>query len=161
MIRLVPMTQAEFDKFLATEITEYAQEHVKAGNWHPDEALRLSKAEHDKLLPNGLASANQYLYSIQEPDSRSNIGLIWFAAEQRGLSRYAFIYDFRIDEAQRGKSYGKQALFAIEEKVKALGLDTIALHVFAHSQVARALYEKAGYRVTDLWMSKKLIDGTP
>jgi ribosomal protein S18 acetylase RimI-like enzyme len=156
MIELVPMTQPEFDKFLSVEIVEYAQEHVTAGNWHPDEALQLSKEEHDKLLPNGLASPNQYLYSIQETESGSNIGLIWFANQQQGLSHYAFIYDFRIDEAQRGKGYGKQTMLAIEDKVRALGLDTVALHVFAHNRIAQALYEKVGYQVTDMWMSKKL-----
>ncbi len=156
MIHLVPMTRTEFDKFLSAEIEEYAQEHVKAGNWHSAEAIRLSKEEHDKLLPNGLASPNQHLYSIQETDSGSNIGLIWFASQQQGLNHYAFIYDFRIDEAQRGKGYGKQALLAIEEKVRALGLDTISLHVFGHNQVAQSLYEKVGYEVTNVHMSKKL-----
>ncbi|HZY46079.1 MAG TPA: GNAT family N-acetyltransferase [Anaerolineae bacterium] len=156
MIQLIPMTQVEFDKFLSVEIEEYAQEHVKAGNWHPDEAIQLSKAEHAKLLPNGLASPNQYLYSIQATDSGSNIGMIWFAEQQQGPNHYAFIYDFRIDEAQRGKGYGQDALSAIEEKVKALGLDTISLHVFGHNQMARSLYEKVGYEITNVNMSKKL-----
>jgi predicted GNAT family acetyltransferase len=30
------------------------------------------------------------------------------------------------------------------------------LHVFGHNQVARALYEKIGYEVTNVLMSKKL-----
>ncbi len=161
MIRLIPMTPADFDKFLSVEIEEYAQEHVKAGNWQPDEALRLSKEEHDKLLPNGPASPNQYLYSIQDTNTGSNVGLIWFANQQQGQTRHAFIYDIRIDEDQRGRGYGQQAMLAVEEKVKALSLDTISLHVFGHNQVARSLYEKIGYEVTNVLMSKKLTHDAP
>jgi ribosomal protein S18 acetylase RimI-like enzyme len=150
------MTQAEFEKFLSDAIEEYAQEHVAAGNWHADDAVRLSKEEHDRLLPNGVSSPDQYLYSILNTDTGSNVGLIWFAVRQDGLKRYAFIFNIHLDEDQRGKGYGKQAMLAIEEKVKALSLDTISLHVFGHNQVARALYEKIGYEVTNVLMSKKL-----
>ena len=161
MIKLVPMTQAEFEKFLSIEIEAYAQEHVKSGNWTPEEAVRLSKEEHDKLLPDGLASPDQYLYSIQDTQSGSNVGMIWIASQQRGAQRTAFIYNIVIAEAQRGKGYGRQAMLAVEEKVKALGLDTISLHVFGHNLVARALYEKVGYEVTNVLMSKKLTHDSP
>jgi RimJ/RimL family protein N-acetyltransferase len=157
MIQLVPMTQAEFDKFLSAAIEDYAQEHVAAGNWQPNEAVRLSKEEHDKLLPNGLASPDQYLYSIYNTETGSNVGLIWLADQKRGETRSAFIYNIQLDEDQRGKGYGKQAMLAIEVKVKALGLDTISLHVFGHNHVARALYEKIDYEVTNVLMSKKLV----
>ena len=156
MIQLVPMTQTEFEKFLARAIEDYAQEHVAAGNWHPDEAVRLSREEHEKLLPNGLASPDQYLYSIYNTDTESNVGILWFADQKQGLKRYAFIYNIELALDQRGKGYGKQAMLAVEEKVKALGLDSIGLHVFGHNQVARALYENIGYEVTNVLMTKKL-----
>ena len=156
MIQLVPMTQTEFEKFLARAIEDYAQEHVAAGNWHSDEAVRLSREEHEKLLPNGLASPDQYLYSIYNTDTESNVGILWFADQKQGLKRYAFIYNIELALDQRGKGYGKQAMLAVEEKVKALGLDSIGLHVFGHNQVARALYENIGYEVTNVLMTKKL-----
>ena len=87
--------------------------------------------------------------------------MIWIASQQRGAQRTAFIYNIEIAEALRGKGYGRQALLAVEEKVKALGLDTISLHVFGHNLVARALYEKVGYEVTNVLMSKKLTHDSP
>jgi RimJ/RimL family protein N-acetyltransferase len=156
MIQLVPMTPTEFDKFLATEVEDYAQEHVKAGNWPADTAVELSRDEFAQLLPNGPTSPNQYLYSIQEIETQAIVGLIWFADQKQGQTRRAFIYDIRIYETEQGKGYGKEAMLAIEDKVKALGIETITLHVFGHNHIARALYEKIGYNIADLIMSKKL-----
>jgi ribosomal protein S18 acetylase RimI-like enzyme len=82
------------------------------------------------------------------------VGMIWFFADYSGAK--AFIYDFLIDEPFRRQGLGKQALLALEEKVKALNLNVLALHVFAHNTGARKLYEQLGYAVTNISMSKKL-----
>ncbi len=37
-----------------------------------------------------------------------------------------------------------------------LGIDKIELHVFAHNAAARALYEKAGYAISSLYMAKQV-----
>lgn len=66
------------------------------------------------------------------------------------------MYDFLVYEPYRRCGYGWQALQALEQNVRALGLDTIGLHVFGHNHAARALYEKAGYEVTNINMAKKL-----
>ena len=155
MVHLIPMTEGEFQLYLQTAVREYAEEHVKAGNWHPDDALEKSEKEFQSYLPDGLATPNQYLYMIED-ESPAKVGLIWLAAMNQGVQRFAFIYDFVIYASFRRKGYGQQALLAAEEKVKALGLDTISLHVFGHNQAAIALYEKAGYGITNLQMSKKL-----
>jgi ribosomal protein S18 acetylase RimI-like enzyme len=61
-----------------------------------------------------------------------------------------------VEENQRGKGYGKQAMLMIEEKARELGLNSIGLHVFGSNKVARSLYEAVGYEVTSVNMSKKL-----
>ena len=53
------------------------------------------------------------------------------------------------------KSVFWQALLALEAKVKELGVNKIALHVFAHNHVARSLYEHAGFEITGIYMTKK------
>jgi RimJ/RimL family protein N-acetyltransferase len=37
-----------------------------------------------------------------------------------------------------------------------LNVDKIALHVFVHNRIARALYEKAGFEITGIYMTKEL-----
>ena len=157
MIRLVPMSEDEFQTYLTYSIQEYAQEKVKAGNWHTSEAVQKAEAEFQQLLPAGLASKNQYLFSIITKELDQKIGMIWFAVNDIQPHSSAFIYDFLIFDEFRRQGYGTQALLAVEEKVKDLGIDTISLHVFGHNEAARALYHKIGYEITNINMSKKLV----
>jgi ribosomal protein S18 acetylase RimI-like enzyme len=155
MVRLIPMSESDYQKYLADAVNVYAQEHVRAGNWHPSEALQKSEKSFRQLLPQGLASNDQYLYSILDPETDTKIGMIWFAV-MPGPPLLAFINDFRIDDGYRRRGHGTSSLRAIEEKAKELGIDTISLHVFGHNQAAIALYQKMGYHVTDMVMAKKL-----
>ena len=69
---------------------------------------------------------------------------------------YGFIYDLRIYDEYQRRGYARQAMLALETKVRELGLDTISLHVFGHNHAAKALYDQLGYEVTNINMSKKL-----
>jgi len=108
-----------------------------------------------KYLPDGVATQDNYLYDIEDEALGITVGMIWLARLMQGTKPVMFIYDFRIDEAHRRKGYGEQALLAAEVQAKALGYDTIALHVFGHNHAARALYEKLGYEITNINMAKK------
>jgi RimJ/RimL family protein N-acetyltransferase len=159
MVHLRPMTQAEYDSWLADEIQAYADEKVQAGAWDPADARQRSEDEHQKLLPLGLETPNNYLYRILAETPHGSapvpVGMLWVAVPS-WRPPLAFVYDFVIEAAYRRRGYATQALQALDETVRALGLDTIGLHVFGHNHAARALYEKAGYVVTDVNMAKKL-----
>ena len=156
MVRLVPMTESEFKTYLQKAIEDYAQDHVKAGNWDSSDALQKSEEQFLQLLPDGVASQKQHLLSIEDDHTGVTIGMIWFAEKSQASRPAAFIYDFLIHDEYRNKSYGKQTLAALDEKAKELGIEIISLHVFGHNKVAIHLYETAGYEITDLWMAKKL-----
>lgn len=158
MVRLIPMAESDFKDYLNHSVEEYAQDHVRAGNWDLSEALQKSEKEFQQLLPEGLASKNQHLFSIVDDSTGAKIGILWFAVQYKASQPYAFVYDFLIDEEFRRKGYGKQAFAELEGKVKELGLDSISLHVFGHNQAAIALYKMAGYEITDMHMTKKLTD---
>lgn len=156
MISLVPMTQPELESYLAAAIREYADDHVRAGNWEAEGALERSKKEFDTLLPQGVHTPKQYVYSIHADDADKNIGMIWFADRSESSEPSAFIYDFVIQSEYRGQGYGAQAMRALEDEVRALGLRKISLHVFGDNRVARNLYAKLGYAETNVLMSKNL-----
>ena len=156
MVRLIPMTEAEFQVYLARAVDDYAQEHALAGNWSLEEARQRSEQEFKQLLPDGVASQNQYLFSLEDLPSGAKIGLLWFTINRHGSRLTAFIYDFIIDEAYRGQGYGRQALAALDERAASMGIESISLHAFAHNQTAIALYQKMGYEITDVHMSKKI-----
>ena len=155
MVKLVPMQPSDLESYLAVAVQEYAQDKIQAGNYTASEGLEKARAEFDALLPQGAATPNQHLFSILN-DEAEKVGIIWLAEIQSGAQRFAFIYDIRIDEQYRRKGYGTQAMLAVEAEAKALGLDRIALHVFGHNKAARELYEKLGYEITNINMSKEI-----
>ena len=158
MISLHPMTQAELDEYLERVIPEYADEHVKAGNWQAEGALERSRQEFAELLPQGVNSPGQYIYAIHDDVSGKNIGMLWFA-DRSEPEKCAWIYDIVIQSEYRGNGYGAQAMRALEDKVRAVGLDKISLHVFGNNHAARHLYQKMGYAETNVLMSKNLTKG--
>lgn len=156
MIKLVPMTEAELQNYLAHAIEDYAQDHVKAGDWDAADARERSRREFEQLLPNGVASPKQHLFTAIDTDTNQSVGMIWFAERTQGNTQFAFIYDFVIREDLRGKGFGKQTLLALEDEVKKAGLNAISLHVFGHNKTAFNLYQNTGFEVTHALMTKRL-----
>jgi ribosomal protein S18 acetylase RimI-like enzyme len=156
MVHLNPMTESEFQAYTKGAVEELARERVREGDWQPADALHKAEQEFLRMLPQGVHTQNQYLLSIQADQTDLNVGMLWFALRGTAPHLAAFIYDFMISEQFRQRGYGTQALSALDEKAKELGVDTIALHVFGHNQAAIALYQKAGYAITNLQMAKKL-----
>jgi ribosomal protein S18 acetylase RimI-like enzyme len=155
MVQLVPMTEAEFQAYLEPAIAGYAAEHVKGGRWSEDEALEESRKEFTQLLPDGLSTANQHLFSIKD-DAGASVGMLWFNVRERGSDRSAFIYDVRIYELFQRRGYATQAFQALEALARDMGITAISLHVFGHNAAARALYEKLGFETTNVLMNKRI-----
>ena len=156
MVRLVPMTENEFESYLEKTVPEYAADKVRAGDWPEQEALELSRKSYQILLPQGVKTEHNYLFRIQIEETGEKIGILWMKHE--APRPHGFIFDIALDETMRGKGYGKQAMLALEVFAKGLGLETIGLHVFAHNPAAMQLYKKLGYEVTSQNMVKRLED---
>jgi ribosomal protein S18 acetylase RimI-like enzyme len=151
MIILEPMQQKDFDRLIENEIRGYAHDHVQNGNWPAEGALERSRKQFETLLPDGIHSKDQYLWSIVD-EQNNNIGMLWVQVKDQK----AFIYDFMIDEAFRGKGYGKQALTAMDEKLKSMNVESVGLHVFGDNITAQELYKKMGYQITGIHMKKEI-----
>jgi RimJ/RimL family protein N-acetyltransferase len=156
MIRFDPLTEPEYESFLAQSIEEYADDHTRSGRWRPEEALEASRAEYARLLPEGLSTPDHFLRSIVDAGSGEPVGIIWYWLN-RGHKR-VFLYDIRIDEPYRRRGHAIQAMQLLENKAQELGADAIGLHVFGHNHAARALYEKLGYDISNLIMTKQLTE---
>ena len=153
-VSLRGMTEKEFQTFLAESIPEYAAEKVKAGNWDSDVALARSRDEHAKLLPEGLTSPNQHLYTV-ELDGNP-VGRLWLSVDPDVAGGAGFIYDLFVAESFRRRGIAALAMQLLEKEARRLGLGNLALHVFGYNLAARALYQKLGYEITNINMSKPL-----
>ena len=155
MLRLVPMTEGDFATYMASAVREYADSHIRAGDVAPEDALVHAQKDYDELLPDGLHSKDQYLFTVTH-DALGAIGMAWFQVRERTTGKSAYLFDMRIREDLRGHGYGRQTLQLIESTSRELGAQRIGLNVFGYNVVARSLYEKMGYEITGMGMAKQL-----
>lgn len=149
------MTPNEFDVFRKKTTAQRAQYHEVEVGLSSSEALFKAEEEFFKLCPQGMQTPEHFFHNLVLEDGVV-AGYIWFAIRQRLNSKKVFINDIMVDEQFRGQDFGKFMMSWLEGKTRQLGLVEIALHVLGNNMAARGLYEKMGYSITNLDMSKKL-----
>jgi ribosomal protein S18 acetylase RimI-like enzyme len=148
------MTDAEFALFRTRVVRDYAADKAKAGEWPAERSEELAEAQTDQLLPEGTRTPGMLLL-MAETKADGPVGYAWLALTGPEVAR-AWIYDIAIDEEQRGKGYGRALLNGLEQTALEHGCSSIGLNVFAGNDVARRLYERAGFRLTSIQMAKAL-----
>jgi ribosomal protein S18 acetylase RimI-like enzyme len=144
------MDPGEFDAYLDRLIPSYAEDHIRTGRWTPEEGLAESRKEVQDLLPDGIRTPNNFLYTILAGSPEAKVGAIWLAVEApRG-----FIYDLLIYDSFRRRGYAEEAMRALEHEATEKGIRKLSLHVFGDNVGARRLYAKLGYVETNVHMSK-------
>ena len=158
-VRLRPLREDEWLAFVEAGKSQYADDMVENGGFAPETAR--AKAEHDfaSILPDGLATEGHFIFAIEDPSSGERVGRLWFARRTVDVGEVAFVYDVNIDESARGRGFGRAAMLALEQQVRAQGLERISLNVFGGNVIARALYASLGYQEMHVWMSKDV--GSP
>ncbi len=153
MVTLQPMTEDEYNVYIPHLREGYAAERAQAEDLPLDEERKAADEQIAGLLPQGLRTPDHFLWRLVAEDG-ARVGVLW--VHVRPVERRAFIYDIELDAAQRGKGYGEAAMRALEERLRSGGITHIGLSVFGHNAVARALYDKMGYRVAATYMLKRI-----
>lgn len=151
-VKLRPMTEAEFAAFKAWSEEDYAQERARNSGLPIETERAVARQQYAEFLKDGLQTQGQYLWKIVTAAGEP-VGDLWVAVEAGRND--AFIYFIGLDEAQRGRGYGGQALDLLEVELAPMGITRIGLNVFADNEVAMHLYQKKGYRFTSHHMVKQ------
>src|SRR4051812_8623595 len=158
-IRLRPLRDDEFESWRLRSRDRYAADMVANAGLAPEEAKTKATPGGQTLLPEGLATPGHHLFVVEDAETGSPVGTLWFAlgSSPEGRER-AWLYEIEIDVSQRGRGYGRAAMQELERRVRALGHDRIELNVFGGNSVARGLYRSLGYVETAVTMAKPLTD---
>ena len=150
MVTLRPLREDEYEAWDAAHRAEYEHGLVEFAGLSAD-AARV-KVEHDiaAVLPDGLRTADTWIWAI-EADGRQ-VGTVWVGFRGSG----PWLYDITIDEAERGRGYGRGAMLALEDEVRRLGHESVTLNVWGGNDVARGLYRSLGYVEESVHMHKRL-----
>ena len=158
MTTLTTMRPETYVTWRDAEIVAYADDKVAAGSWLREGALERSRAEFERLLPQGLATVGHHLFEIVDETAGLTVGCLWVAASKDPGDLSAFVYDIEVQPEFRRQGHARAAFVLLEPIVRRLGLKRIGLHVFGHNPAAQALYQSLGYGVTGINMVKALPD---
>ena len=141
------MTPDEFRHFYQWSIEQQAAELMKERHISYKAAIQTAAKEVDEMLPEGLHTKHNYLMTITEAPRGESAGFLWTLHEYTAGKKQSFLCDFAIWESKRRRGYGAAALYLMEKQAIDAGCQEIVLFVSDDNTVARALYEKYGYRV--------------
>lgn len=158
MAILIPMCAASFPAFLEEAIAGYAEQNVASGRWPAEAALELSKAEHERLLPEGVASKDNHIFEVHDPKTNAVVGCLWLGVQNKTGIPSGCVFNIEIAAEHRRHGHATRAFKALESVARDLGLSSIGLNVFAYNTGAQALYASLGYEVTGVSMRKSLGD---
>ncbi len=145
-----PMTQDEYEVWLARAKRQYAQSWI--GRGVPEAQARAkSEADHAKGLPQGLATPGVLLSVLTE--DAATVGHLWLRIGDDD----AFVFDVEVDEPHRGRGHGRSLMLLAEAQTRAAGRDRIALNVFAGNAPALRLYDSLGYEPITYCLYKPLL----
>lgn len=149
-----PMNEEEYARWAATSVQDYAQDWIDRGVPR-EQALRKSEIDHASNLPDGLASPGVAFHVLLHGDSA--IGHVWVARRELAPGEtIGYVFDVSVNEAHRGRGYGRALMHRAEEITLEAGQDRLGLHVFAANTPALRLYESLGYAVTQYNLGKPL-----
>jgi len=154
MILFKAMDGECYEAYLNYFISDYAAEISENYRLSEPAALAQARSEIASSLPDGAQTEGHVLQRIVQQDGTAEwlIGYLWYKPDLPAQS--AFIYDFCILEAYRGRGLAKQVLSAFEDKMRNLGFEQLKLRVAANNARARHVYEATGFQVTGINMSK-------
>lgn len=153
MVTLRPMTEPEYDAFMAMSLEGYIAQRAEADDSPLEVERETATKQVSELLSQGFHTPGHRFWHVVEPGGAA-MGALWVFID--AAQRRAFIYDIEMDEAQRGKGYGAATLRALEDELRPTGVTHIGLNVFGPNTIARALYDKMGYRVAATFMLKRI-----
>jgi ribosomal protein S18 acetylase RimI-like enzyme len=153
-LSLRPIANDEFASWFSQISHNYGQDMARDAGVEPDKATAMASAQMDGLFPGQAPTPEQLVYVLEADGER--VGSLWLCDRDDGPQHALFVYYIGIDEAHRGKGYGRAAMELAESEARRLGIDRVALSVFGRNEIARNLYRSLGYEENAVAMTKKL-----
>jgi ribosomal protein S18 acetylase RimI-like enzyme len=152
-LHLEPMTEERYKVFREYAVADYAEQMTQSG-MSPEDAAQEATESHNKLLPEGLASVGQFLFTAGDGDEE--VGMIWLAITPGSDGPQAYVYDVVVWPEFRRHGHGRAIMLAAEQVCRERGVVAIGLNVFGFNVGARRLYEQLGFETSATTMIKPL-----
>ena len=136
-------------------VAGYAAEIAASGALPPDAAELKARQDHERLLSGGHETPGQLIFRLVA--GRELVGWLWLAVPgEQGDPDMAWVNLVEVDEAFRGRGYGREAMLLAEAEARGRGMRSIGLNVHGSNAAARSLYASLGYDMITQQMKKSL-----
>ena len=153
-LALCEMTSPEYRIFIEELTLDYARDLAITDDL-PLELTTVRAAEKiGGLLCNGQHTAEHFFRKATCTSSGKLIGNFWLNIKAKDAE--AYLYYFIVVPDERRKGNGQALIALIEAFAKEHGCRQIWLNVMSHNPGALALYEKSGFRIATMHMSKNI-----
>ena len=122
----------------------------------PRAAAGASSSEHERLLPEGIASKDSHIFEVHDPKTHAVVGSLWLGVQNKTGIPLGHVFNIELAPAHRRQGHATRAFKALESVVRDLGFSAIGLNAFAYNTGAQALCTSLGYEVTGISMRKSL-----
>jgi ribosomal protein S18 acetylase RimI-like enzyme len=154
-MELRPLRADEFGSWLERLMAGYAGHMVASGAYSQEIAAAKARRDTERALPLGFRTPGHLFYRLVAGEQP--VGWLWLAVAKPGEDpAMAWIYDIEVEEAYRGRGYGREAMLLAEVEARRHGMTSLGLNVHGGNTVAISLYESLGYQVTAQQMKKPL-----
>ena len=154
MVRLEPMSEADFAQYLARAIPRRAERFASRGIWSEREALDASRETYGRLLPQGVHTPGNHFCHVIDGVSGQRVGEAWYTTRKEGGVLHFWVEWIWIEPEHRRHGYATEALRLLEGEARRLGAPQIGLDVWTDNPGAVELYRKLGYSPALLSMVK-------
>ncbi|MBU9672676.1 GNAT family N-acetyltransferase [Planococcus sp. CP5-4] len=153
-LKFRPMSEEEFDQFMAFLIPDYAQDLSENYMIPLNIAMEESKDLMSQLFSNKQDTEGQSVCHVVSMEEDKVVGSLWYNIEPS--TNKAYIYHILVGEEYRKKGIATAVLQKLEEDMRNRGVTSMGLNVFGTNPHAYELYEKLGYRVLSTYMGKRI-----
>ena len=150
-VRFRPLREDEYEAWATAHTLGYAEGMIAFGGMSREHAEAKATRDVVAVLPHGVATEGAQLWVVED-ERGTPVGTVFLGVREGG----AWLYDITIEEAARGRGFGRATMLALEAEVEALGFGEISLNVWGGNDVARSLYRSLGYAEVSVGMKKRL-----
>ncbi len=164
-VELISVTDSEYAEFASQQIVEYAHQLERAGEVTLGDSLAVSQERLLDLTADRLRAAGHVFFVARSALDASRVGWVWLSPAPEflgpGHDGSRWLSQLTVDEALRGRGWGRAMLVMVERRLVAVDIGQLWLRVFDWNTAARALYDSLGYELvrqfpTDAHLRKKL-----